>query len=346
VLASTENVVKNNSRPCCSSRLIATAVLSVLMFLVWVPALHAEMDKVRVGLLKFGTVNWELDSMISNGLDQANGIDAEVVPFASGDATRIALQGGEVDIIVADWLWVSRQRASGQDLTFVPYSSAVGAIMVHGDSQVQSLDDLQGMTIGIAGGPLDKNWLLLQGLAKKKFDVDLAKQNSIVFAAPPLLAEKTRTGELDAMLNYWYFCAQLEAAGYKRVVSGLEAAAELGARGAVSALGYVFSEAWAAKNPKAVSGFINASKATKKLLLESDQEWSRLADEGVIREAAEVVAVARDRFREGIPTRAILDEINDAKAVYAILAELGGKKLVGASPTLVEGTYWTGIVPR
>ena len=65
--------------------------------------------------------------MKHGGFDSANGVDVEIVPYASGDATRIALQGGDVDVIVADWLWVSRQRASGQELTFVPYSSSVGA---------------------------------------------------------------------------------------------------------------------------------------------------------------------------------------------------------------------------
>jgi len=34
------------------------------------------------------------------------------------------------DIIVSDWLWVSRERGLGAKLTFYPYSSALGAVMV------------------------------------------------------------------------------------------------------------------------------------------------------------------------------------------------------------------------
>ena len=190
------------------------AVLSLFTLMFLSQLISAETN-VKVGLLKFGTVNWELKSMISNGFDKDNGINAEIVPYASGDATKIALQGGEVDVIVSDWLWVSRQRASGQNLTFVPYSSAVGAIMVPGDSEAKNLGDIKGMKIGVAGGPLDKNWLLLQGMAKQDFDFDLAGENEVVFGAPPLLAEKTREGELDAMLNFWHFCARLEAVGFK-----------------------------------------------------------------------------------------------------------------------------------
>lgn len=326
--------------------LVSATLLIVLAALVWVQSAQAAEDKVRVGLLKFGTVNWELKSMISNGFDKANGIQAEIVPYASGDATRIALQGGEVDVIVADWLWVSRQRASGADFVFVPYSSAVGAIMVSGESSVAGLKDMKGLKIGVAGGPLDKNWLMLQGLAKKDFEFDLAKENEIVFGAPPLLAEKTREGELDAMLNFWHFCARLEAIGFKRVISGLDAAAGLGAEGTVSAIGYVFSEAWAEKNPEAAAGFVKASRATKELLKTSDDEWNRLASEGAIKDKPDALAVLRDRFREGIPNRAISDEIVDAGTVYGILAQLGGKKLVGDSPTMAEGTYWTGMKPQ
>lgn len=307
--------------------------------LITVPAFGAE--TVKVGLLKFGTVNWEIKSMIAAGFDADNGIDVEIVPFASGDATRIALQGGAVDVIVADWLWVSRQRATGSDFTFVPYSSSVGAIMVADDSPAQNIGDLRGLKIGVAGGPLDKNWLMLQGMAKQEHDFDLAGENEIVFGAPPLLAEKTREGELDAMLNFWHYCARLEAVGFRRLVSGADAASALGATGSVSAIGYVFSEAWAEKNPKVAMGFVEASRATKKLLNDSDDEWNRLNESGAIKDKDKALMTLRDRFREGIPARAIGAELQDAGKVYEILAELGGRKLVGDSPKMVSGTYWS-----
>ena len=78
-------------------------------------------DTVRIGVLKFGTVNWEVDTIIHNKLDEANGFKLEPVVLASNDATRIAINAGEVDVIVSDWLFVSRQRAEGLPLTFVPF---------------------------------------------------------------------------------------------------------------------------------------------------------------------------------------------------------------------------------
>jgi len=301
----------------------------------------ADEPVVKVGVLKFGTVNWELKALKHAGLDKANGIELEIVPFASGDATEIALQGGAVDVIVSDWLWVSRQRADGQTLTFSPYSSSVGALMAGTDTGIDSLADVRGKKVGVVGGPLDKNWLLIQGMARQLHDLDLAAENDIVFGSPPLLTEKTRDGELDAVLNYWHFGARLEADGFKRIVSAEDAADQLGASGPVSAIGYVFNEAWAAESG-AAAGFLQASRQTKALLAQSDEEWQRLADSGAIKDGPEALLVLRDRFREGIPNRPLNDEIRDAEIISQLLADLGGKKLVGDSRVLVDGTYWEG----
>ena len=300
----------------------------------------ADTNVVRVGVLKFGTVNWELKSMQHHGLDRANGFELEIVPFAGGDATRIALMGGEVDVVVSDWLWVSRQRAEGRDLTFVPYSSSVGAIMVPGDSDIESLADLKGKTIGVAGGPLDKSWLLLQGMATQEHKLNLVEENEIAFGAPPLLAEKARDGELDAVLNYWHFCARLEADGFRRLVSAEEAANALGSSGPVAAIGYVFSRDWGQEGLAA--DFIKASRETKEIMRQSDEEWQRLSDVGAIKDSPEALIVLRDRFREGIPARSHDEEVADAGLIYEVLSDLGGRKLVGDSTVMVEGTYWDG----
>ncbi|MHA1189337.1 MAG: ABC transporter substrate-binding protein, partial [Alphaproteobacteria bacterium] len=187
-------------------------------------------ETVRVGVLKFGTVNWEIDTIRHYELD--------VVALAGNEATRIALLSGAVDIIVSDWLFVSRQRAEEMPLAFVPYSTSVGAIMVPPDSDIVTIENLKGKTIGVAGGPLDKSWLMLRGLAKGTVGFDLAEETTQAFAAPPLLAEKLRQGELDATLNYWHYNARLEAEGYRMLVSAQAAAAALGADGDISAIGY------------------------------------------------------------------------------------------------------------
>ncbi len=303
--------------------------------------LQAATPKVRVGVLKFGTVNWELNTIKEHKLDAAQGIEADVSFFAGEDATNVAMQAGEVDMIVSDWLWVSRDRSGGGDLTLVPYSTSVGAMMVKADSPIQSLADLKGKKIGVAGGPLDKSWLLIQALAKRDNNQDLASTNEIVYGAPPLLTEKVGSGELDAVLSFWHFCARLEAKGFRRLISAEEAATALGASGPVAALGYVFHEKWANGAPEVVKGFIAASKAAKELLRSSDDEWTRLAP--VIKAEGKELETLRDRYRDGIPSRPVADEVADAAKLYAILAEIGGEKLVGPAKEMAPGTYWSGV---
>ena len=229
----------------------------------------------------------------------------------------------------------------GVDLTLVPYSTAVGAIMVRQESPALTISDLKDKKIGVAGGPLDKSWLLIQALAKRDHEVDLAADNEIIYGAPPLLAEKAMQGELDAVLNFWHFCARLEANGFRRLIGADEAAKALGASGAVSALGYVFHEKWADENRDAAKGFVKASAEAKSLLAKSDAEWLRLAS--IVRAEGAELEKLRDRYREGIPARPVTEEEADAGKLYRVLAEIGGEKLVGRAPEMAPGTFWAGL---
>ncbi|HEV7435852.1 MAG TPA: ABC transporter substrate-binding protein [Pseudorhizobium sp.] len=300
-----------------------------------------DLPRVKVGVLKFGTVSWELDSVKHHRFDEANGIELEVLDFAGEDATNVAMLSGDLDVIVSDWLWVSRQRSAGEALTLAPYSTAVGAVMVKQEGEISSLKDLKGKKIGVAGGPLDKSWLLIQGLARQDHQLDLATEADVVYGAPPLLSEKALSGELDAVLNFWHFCARLEVKGFRRLIGAEDAARSLGASGPVSALGYVFREAWAEENRGVAMRFLKASAQAKALLATSDAEWVRLTP--LVRANGRELEVLRDRYREGIPRRPVAEEEVDAARLYEVLAGLGGEKLVGKARELAPGTYWTAL---
>ncbi len=142
---------------------ILRTVIAALI-LVSGPLRADEMPVIRAAVLKIGTVNWELATITENGLDLKHGFRLEVMPFADNGGTRIAVEGGRADMAVADWIWVARQRAAGKGYVFVPYSKAVGGVVVPGDSDAETLADLAGGKIGIAGGPLDKSLADSQGL--------------------------------------------------------------------------------------------------------------------------------------------------------------------------------------
>lgn len=301
-----------------------------------------ELGTVRVGVLAFGTVAWELDVIEHHGLDREHGFELEVQPFGSGQATDVALQGRAVDAIVSDWLFVSRQRAAGQMLTFVPFSNAVGALMVPADAGISDLADLQGKRVGIAGGPLDKSWLLLQGLAAERYDMDLVSAVVPVYGAPPLLNQQAEMGELDAVLNYWHFAARLEPRGFVRLTDVEQVARDLGIEHEVPQLGYVFHEDWAAAGPGLVTAFVAASREAKEILLTSEEEWERIRPLTQAEDDATFETLKR-RWREGVPESWGEGERADAATLYALLAELGGEKLVGRASELQDGTFWPGV---
>jgi NitT/TauT family transport system substrate-binding protein len=301
----------------------------------------AELGTIKVGVLEFGTVNWELDVIKHHGLDAERGFDLEVQGFGSGQATNVALQGGAVDAVVDDYLWVSRQRAAGEMLSFVPYSSTVGALVVPPESDVETLADLAGRKVGIAGGPIDKSWLLLQALARSRHGIDLAAAAEPVFGAPPLLNEKVQDGGLDAVLNYWHFTARLEAQGYREVVGVEEAIAELGVASVPPQLGYVFAESFAEQHPELIAAFADASRAAKQLLL-TDAEWERIRPLTKAPDDATLAALKR-RFQQGIIDHWGGVQQAEAAQLYAILAKLGGEELVGGATELAPGTFWQGV---
>src|SRR5918996_2492378 len=307
-----------------------------------IAAQAADLGTVRIGVLKFGTVNWELDVIQQHGLDAEEGFTLEVTDFASNDAADIALMGEAVDGIVEDWLWVSRQRAERVPLTFIPYSSSVGALVVPADGGIDTLADLDGKRLGIAGGPLDKSWLLIQAVAKEEEHLDLAEGAELVYGAPPLLAEKFKSGELDAVINYWHYAARLEAEGHKRLLDVTEAQESLGVPADTPQLGYVFREEWADQHAGLVKAFARASQAAKAIMDESDEEWERLRPLTQAENDAALDALKR-RYREGIVRSWGEQERQAAGKLYGVLAELGGEELVGSSPVLVDGTFWPGV---
>ena len=311
-------------------------VLAVL--LIASTPIRAE-PAIQIGSLRYGTLSWELDVIARHGLDRAHGVRIETVELAGTPSAQLALQAGRVDIIVADWLWVSRQRANGADLTFIPYSNAIGAVMVPAQSPLRDITSLVGARLGVAGSALDKSWLILQVYARAHFGLDLNAAVDKSFGAPPLLSEELVAGRLDAVLTYWPFAAKLEARGMRRLLSIGEALAALGFASDTPVIGYVLSEGWAIKNAAALEGFLGASGEAKRILDTSDAEWERIAPLTGAADSAEL-AKLRDAYRQAIPRRWAEEERNSAARLYKLLAEVGSAALVGPSPDIVSGTFF------
>jgi len=323
------------SRPSLPRILLITS--TVLAVALTVTSAQAA-DRIRLAVQRTGTLAWELDVIRTHGLDKKANLDIQALELASTEAGKIAIKGGSADMMLSDWLWVARERALGDKLVFYPSSSTLGAVMVPGNSTIADVAGLKGMKLAIAGGPLDKSWLLLQGLARRS-GVDLRRQASIVYGAPPLLSEKALHGEHDATLTFWNFCADLEGQGFKRSIEIAEVMKQLGAKAPVAIVGYTFDSAWSARNKAAVDRFLEAVHQAKEILASSETEWQRLAPRIGARDAASL-SIYRQRYSAGILRRPIAEEEADARTLYTVLAEVGGTELVGPARELDRGTFY------
>ena len=289
----------------------------------------------KVGTLPFGTVSWAVQTLIDNRFDSANGIRVENVPLASMEASRVAFLSGSVDTVVNDLLFAARLKTEGKPILFLPFSSTEGALMVAGSSPIKAIGDLKGKSIGVGGGPLDKNWLLLRAAAKKDSGLDLVQDAHPVFGATPLLAAKVESGELDCGLLYWNYCARLHAKGYRQVTSVEEIAASLGAKGKVALGGFLFQQSAEASTLQAFAKAVHQALTT----LETKPEaWAKIRplmqapDEATFEDL-------KQAFLRGIPHKSRDEEIADTKSLYAIVAKLGGAALVGSATSLPSDIY-------
>lgn len=293
---------------------------------------------VTVGTLETGTVTWELETIRDRGLDTANGFALKLLPLAGNPAIQVALQGGEVDTIVSDFLWVAQQRAAGADFVFLPYSTAVGGVMVPGDSPARTLADLAGRKIGIAGGPVDKSWLILRAWSRRDGGKDIADTTEQVFGAPPLVMNALDTGEVDAAINFWNFQARMKARGAREILDVNTAARDLGLDPGTPLLGYVLREGWIAANPDLARGLAAASWEAKRILAADDAQWDKLRPIMNAETDAEFAAL-RDGWRAGIPPTQTVDPAA-AQRLFSVMADLGGDELTGGLTELPEGLFW------
>lgn len=300
-------------------------------------------DKLRLAIQSTGTFAWELATARAYGLDKEANLDFETTELSTTEAGKIALVGGGADMILSDWLWVARERSLGTALVYYPHSTALGAVMAKGPAPTGSApawqaSDFIGKKLGVAGGSLDKSWLMLQAWALKQ-KVDLKTQATLAFAAPPLLAEKLSQGELDAALEFWTFAARLEAKGFARVVDMAAVERDLGAKGPVVVTGYVFNESFGAKNGPMLQRFFAMMTKAKRLIADNDEAFAKIAPMTGVSDPA-TLAILRQYYRQGIPTRPLAEEFADAEAIYKVLAAVGGRQLVGDAAQLDPGLFF------
>lgn len=298
---------------------LATAALP------WSGRLRAA-DPLKVAALKFGSLNWLLETIKAQKLDEAAGVAFDVLEVATNQAGPIALLSGDADIIVSDWTWAMRQRGLGQKVLFRPYSSTLGSIMVAKDGPIRALKDMEGKRLGVAGSAIDKSWLILRAYSRSLLGRDVADFATPAFGAAPLIAEELRNGRVDACLNFWTYSAKLEGAGFRPLLSVDEMLQKLGIEPVPPLVGFVWRED--TSRAEDIAKFLKAVDAGNELLKTSDAAFDQIRPLTRAKSDAEFFAL-KAYYRSGIPKAWSEAHTEAARKLFELFLKQGGQELVG-----------------
>ena len=323
---------------------IAVLISSFLVLLL-LPTAHAssQLPVLRVGVLTYGTLNWELDIAKQDAPEDV-GYQLELVPLGSPQALTIALQGGAVDMIIGDWLWAARQHLHQREFYFYPYSTAAGTLIASPALSNQSIKALDGKTLGIAGGKANKNYILYRAYALKQFNVDIASNTTIKFAAPPMLNSLLKRGDIDAVLTFWHYAAVLTNDNYTPMLTMQDILNSFGIQKEVPVLGWLFKREWGDQHAELVNAFLQRSYAIRSMLNKQDDMWKNI-DSFTSKYPASVHPALISAYRAGIPTRWGPATWQDMQTILRVIKQYDdAQTLTGQLDTLPTSLFWQNTV--
>lgn len=288
----------------------------------------APFQGIRLATVKYGSLNWLVQTIFANDLHKKANLDLKTVEVANNQGGPVALLSDEADVVVSDWTWAMRQRSLGEKILFSPYSQTLGAVVVRADGGITSLKDLEGKRLGVAGSSIDKSWLLLRAYAEKVTGKDMAQLAEPVFGSPPLLSEEFRNGRIDAVLNFWTYTARLIGEGHKRLVGMEEILAGLEISPVPSLVGFVWKEKTEAEKSNQIDTFFKVIQDGNAILAKSDAAWDNIRHLVRPKTDAEFEAI-KAAYRSGIPDAWTPAQTGSAQRLFELLVKLGEKKLVG-----------------
>jgi len=301
----------------------------LLLAAVAVPQRIAAAEKpLRLAAVKFGSLSWLVETIRQLELDKKAGLVFEVVDVANNQAGPVALLSDGADVIVSDWTWSMRQRGLGEKLRFSPYSAALGSLVVPEGSPIKDIAGLKGKSLGVAGSPIDKSWLLLRAYATKTLGQDMASYARPSFGAAPLLNEEIRSGRIDAVLNFWPFAARLTGSGFRSILTVTEVMKDLGIDPVPALVGFTWKEEYEKSNGAAVATLLEVARQANAVLATDDAAWERLRP--IVKPASDgefkaIIAA----YRAGIPGPWGAAEEASAKKLMQVLVDAGDAELMG-----------------
>jgi len=307
-------------------RFTRICLILLLGALSWANA--QESRTVRVGLEAVGTFSWITFAMDRYGIDDELGFTLETSTYGSKQAKQIALQSGEADIVVDDFLGAVLWREQGIPVKAVyPYSLATGGVVVAADSDVETLADLQGRTIA-ATDLGDKSLLILRTLAVTQYGFDPQEEGEVVAAAPPLMSELLSRGEIDAAIPPWHFVARMVGSGdFREIATATDMLASLGLSTDLPILVVVARDD---ADPELVRAFLQGMKMTIARMKDDPEIFDLILEEELYTlPDPSLFPQVIERWKAGVPEVWDQQVIDGLVELTARMVELAGPEVVG-----------------
>mgnify|MGYP002661514220 CR=1 FL=1 len=169
--------------------------------------------------------------------------------------------------------------------------------------------------------------------------IDLKDIVNPLFASAPILYKKMQDDSLQAAINFWHFNAKLESKNIKALIEISEILKELDIQKDVSFVGWTFDTKFANENKDLINAFLKASKESKEILKNSDEEWNRIKEQMSVKNDKEFEAL-KNGYKKGIIEEFDENSIGDLQKVFKILLKEGGEKFVEDSTSLDNSIFW------
>ena len=305
-------------------------------------ALAQDALTIQVGQQATGTFSWITHAIEYYGLDMKYNLDIEEEVFASKPATQLAIQAGEVDVVVDDFIGAVTMRQAGVPVRAIwPFSNATGGVVVPADSEVMTVEDLQGHTIA-ASSLDDKSILILRAYMLSEFGYDPQNEDMVLQAAAPLMQGLLDQGEIDAAIPYWHFVARMVGSGeYRDVQLISDLLGEMGFREDLPILVVVGRDG---ADPEAVTAFLAAMQEAIELMKEDSNQgiWQSILDNELYSlPDPSVFPSVRARWEAGIPEEWNQEMIDGLvglvdQLVHVAVADVVGVETLDASAFTTE----------
>lgn len=285
---------------------------------------------IQVGQQATGTFSWITHAIDYYGLDLKYNLDIQEETYASKPATQLAIQAGEVDVVVDDFIGAVSMRQAGVPVHAIwPYSMATGGIVVPADSDIESLADLQGHTIA-ASSLGDKSILILRAYLSSQYGFDPQEDGMVLQAAAPLMQGLLDNGEIDSAIPFWHFVARMEGSGnYRDIQLVSDLLAEMGFRDDLPILVVLGREG---ANPEAITSFLTAMQEAIQLMKEDSDDgvWQSILDNELYSlPDRSLFPSVRARWEAGIPEEWNQEMIDELVELVDQLVAVAGSDVVG-----------------